>query len=90
MDFDLNEVGRQGYKMLQQMHIIGEKDKQDLTLKEREEVINNLYNHLNMSILKCRETLSHKHEFLSYLIICVICFLDNTDLNKYVKVTEKN
>ena len=52
MDFDLNEVGRQGYKMLQQMHIIGEKDKQDLTLKEREEVINNLYDHLNISILK--------------------------------------
>lgn len=88
MDFDLNEVGRHGYKMLQQMHIIGEKDKQDLTLKEREEVINNLYEHLKF-ILKCRQTPSHKHDFLSYLIICVICFLNNTDLNKYIKISEK-
>ena len=89
MDFDLNEVGRYGYKLLQQMHIIGEKDKQDLTLKEREEVIKNLYDHLNISILKCREIPSHKYEFLSYLIICVICFLNNTDLNKYIKISEK-
>ena len=88
-DIDINEIGRQGYKMLQNMHIIDEKEKKDLTLKEREEIIKNLYEHLNMAITKCGQDRNHKYEFLSYLYLSVILYLDNLDLNKFIKISQK-
>ena len=89
-DIDINQIGRQGYKMLQSMHIIGDKDKKDLTLKEREELIKNLYEHLNMSIVKCGQDRNQKYEFLSFLCITVILYLDNLDLNKFIKISVKD
>lgn len=89
MDIDINEIGRQGYKMLQSMHVIGDKEKGDLNLKEREEIIKNLYEHLNMSISKCSIDRIHKYEFLSYLYLSVILYLDNLDLNKFIKISTK-
>ena len=90
MDIDINQIGRQGYKMLQSMHVIGDKEKKDLTLKEREEIIKNLYEHLNMAIIKCGQDRKHKYEFLSYLYISVILYLDNLDLNKFIKMSTKD
>lgn len=90
MDMDLNEIGRQAYKMLKNMKVIPDKDKSELSLKEREELTNKLQDMLNNSVSKLRKDPSHKYEFLSYLYLSVILFLDNADLNKYIKITEKN
>lgn len=86
MNIDVNEIGRNGYKLLRSMKVIPDKSKKDLTLNETEELINTLYEILNSTILKIRTVQSRKYEFLSYLYLSVILYLDNMDLNKYISI----
>ena len=90
VDIDINEIGRYAYKTLQNLNVIPNKDKMDLSLKERENIVNLLYDKLSISIEKSKIVdKEHKYEFLSYLYISVILYLNNTDLNKYIKISVK-
>lgn len=89
-EIDLNQIGKQTYKMLRDMKLIPDKDKSDLTLTERENVLNDLQEKLNSMMPKLRQVPSHKYEFLCYLYLSVILYLDNADLNKYIKISVKN
>ena len=84
---DLNEIGRYAYKMLQDMNIIPKKEKSELTLKEREKIVDKLKEKL---IFACRNWPSQKYEFMSYIYVCVSLYLDNIDLNKYLSIKLKN
>ena len=88
-DLDLNEIGRASYKMLINTGSIPNKDKSELTLIERNNLINDLTNKLKKSVNKLNED-NHKYEFLSYLYLSTIMYLNNADLNKYIKISTKN
>lgn len=91
MDIDVNEIGRQSYKLLRDSKVIPDKDKTDLTFKERDEIVNLLYDKLETSISKSKiKDNAHKYEFLSYVYLSVILYLDNTDLNKFIKISTKS
>ena len=89
-NIDLNEIGRKAYSMLRSMKVVPDKDKSELTPAEIEELTNSLQEKLNSSISKLRDDVKHKYEFLSYLYLSVILYLDNMDLNKYITLSVKN
>lgn len=88
MDIDANEFGRSGYKFLRENKVIPDKDKKDLTFKEVEDIVGKLQNMI-MNAINDHQKDKNKYNFLSYLYISVICYLENTDLNKYVKMSKK-
>jgi len=90
MNIDLNEVGRFGYNLLRKNKVILDKDKKDLSLNEREEIINNLYKSLYGALDKSKEDTNHKYEFMAYLYLSVILYINNADLNKYIKMSPTN
>ena len=59
-EIDLNQIGKQAYKMLRNINLIPDKDKSDLTLTERENVLNDLQEKLNSMMPKLRQVPSHK------------------------------
>ena len=84
MNIDLNEIGRCGYKMLRNGGVIPDKDKKDLTFDERSEIISKLQHHISKAYTIPDKD---KSNFKSFLYSAVLCYVDNTDLNKYLKMS---
>jgi len=91
MDLDMNEFGRAGYNFLRENKAIPDKDKKDLTFEESKKIVDNLRDML----IACVNNPNHdidknKYNFMGYLYMSVICYIDNTDLNKYAKISKKS
>lgn len=91
MNVDLNEIGRNSYNELRRNKTIPDKDKLDLTLSERKNIINTLHKCILESIKKY-DTDIHKYGFMIFFYSSVLSYIDNTDLNKYIslKIKENN
>jgi len=87
-NIDLNEIGRQSYKLLCKEGGLPNKEKSEMTLEERVNLVNHLTKMLKDSIEKIKKD-RNKYEFLSYLYMSVILYLDDLDLNKYLKISVK-
>jgi len=89
MDIDLNVIGKSGYNELRKTNLVPDKDKKDLTLTERKSILDNL-NKLQHNLLEKHEDYSKdKYNFLMFLYASIICYIDNTDLNKFIKISQK-
>ena len=92
MDIDANIIGRNGYNFLRQTKVIADKDKSELTLTERDELLKKLLG-MSADVLMNLHT-SGKYDdrnvFLSVLYSSIIAYINNTDLNKYIKISHNN
>ena len=88
-NIDLNEIGRHGYDEFRKRGVIIDKEKTDLTFKEREEIVNSLQKSILSSMKKYDEDI-HKYSFMIYLYSAIICFVNDTNLNKYLSLSLKN
>ena len=97
MDIDINEIGRNGYKLLQSTGVISEKDTKDLSIKERKEMVAKIES-MCADVLYKKVTEKnendfkniHKYNFLLFLYSSIIAYLDTTDLNKFINIKSKN
>ena len=86
---DLNNIGRHSYSELRKNKTIPDKDKGDLTLTERKNIVNTLHKCIQESINKY-DTDMHKYGFMIFFYASVLNYIDNTDLNKYISFSVKN
>lgn len=89
MNIDLNEIGRHSYNELRKNDTIPDKDKLDLTLKERKSIVNTLHKCILESIKKY-DTDIHKYGFMIFFYSSILAYIDNIDLNKYISFSLKN
>ncbi len=89
MNLDLNELGRYSYNELRKSKSIPDKDKMDLTLTERESIVNTLHKSLLESIKNYDKDI-HKYGFMIFFYASILNYIDNTDLNKYITFSIKN
>lgn len=97
MEIDINEIGRNGYKLLQSTKVITEKDVRELSIKERKELVAKiesmcadvLYKKVTEKNENNFENI-HKYNFLIFLYSSIISYLENTDLNKFISIKPKN
>lgn len=88
MDIDANEIGRRGYEFLCNSGLIPDVSKKDLTIKQREKVVEIIKN-VQKKLFTNDEENKDKTNFLMFLYSSVICYIENTDLNKYLKISSK-
>ena len=88
MNIDLNDLGRNCYNELRKSKAIPDKDKSELTLTERKEIINTLHKSILESI-KNYDTDIHKYGFMIFFYSSILNYIDNTDLNKYISFSIK-
>ena len=96
MDIDINEIGRNGYKLLQSSGVIPKKETRDLTSNERVELVAKiesmcadiLYKKVTEKNENNYENI-HKYNFLLFLYSSIISYLDITDLNKFINIKPK-
>mgnify|MGYP007056157776 CR=1 FL=1 len=86
---DLNEIGKHCYSQLRLSKTIPDKDKSELTLTERKNIINTLQKSILESIKKY-DTDIHKYGFMMMFYVSILNYIDNTDLNKYLVLSVKN
>jgi len=97
MDIDINEIGRNGYKLLQSNGVVPEKEVKELSIKERKELVAKiesmcadvLYRKVTEKNENRFENI-HKYNFLIFLYSSIITYLENTDLNKFINIKPKN
>ena len=97
MDIDINEIGRNGYKLLQSNGVIPNKESIELSISERKEVVAKiesmcadvLYRKVTEKNESKFENI-HKYNFFIFLYSSIIAYLDNTNLNKFINIKPKN
>lgn len=85
---DLNELGRYGYNLLRKSKVIPDKDKIELSFEERDKIIYTL-NKLISDLLTKKDENKDKFNFLTFLYSSIKCYVDNTDLNKFIGLNIK-
>ena len=86
---DLNELGRYGYNLLRKSKVVPDKEKLDLSFEERDKILNTLNKLISDLIIKKDEN-KDKTNFLVFLYSSIKCYIDNTDLNKFISLNIKN
>lgn len=86
---NLNNIGQYAYNELRKNKVIPDKDKMDLTLTERKDIINTLHKCI-LQCVKNYDTDIHKSGFMLFFYSSVINYVDNTDLNKYISLSLKS
>ena len=86
---DLNELGRYGYNLLRKSKVVPDKEKLDLSFEERDKILNTLNKLISDLIIKKDEN-KDKTNFLVFLYSSIKCYVDNTDLNKFIGLNIKN
>lgn len=86
MNIDLNVIGRYSYNELRKQKAVPDKDKMELTLNERKEIVNTLHKSIAECVKKY-DTDIHKYGFMIFFYSSVLNYIDNTDLNKYISIS---
>lgn len=95
---NLNDVSKSCYNLLMTKNIVPNKDKVHMSFKEREEVSVKLEGLLQTVIKKLEskrkdnqdeEFNDDKNNVLLYMCANAICYIRNTDLNKYLSANIK-
>lgn len=84
---DANEIGRTGYKLFRETAMVPDKDKHELSFKEIADTTRCLRNKLK-ECTKYAAT-SKQNMFNCFIISAVIAYLNNCDLNLFMKIDEK-
>ena len=86
---NLNNIGQYAYNELRKSNVIPDKDKKDLTLTERKDIINTLHKCILQCVKRYDDDI-HKSGFMLFFYSSVLNYIDNTDLNKYISLTVNN
>ena len=98
MNIDINKITSSCYELLKSNGIVSDKEKMHMSFTEREEEskkLENLLNNVQQKLDQKRESESgefndDKNNVLLFMCAAAICYIRNTDLNRYLSMKIKN